>query len=141
MKFSSTSKERLATCHEDLQKIMNMAIKYTTIDFGIAEGHRSVDRQYKMYKAGKSKIDGKKRKGKHNYNPSLAVDIYAYVNGKAKWTKADLMYLLGVIETCAKILKENGEIAHDLRLGANWDGDGEFLTDQSFDDLPHIELK
>jgi peptidoglycan L-alanyl-D-glutamate endopeptidase CwlK len=139
-KFSTTAASRLATCHSDLQKIMNLAIELTDMDFGIAEGHRSIERQQQMYKDGKSKIDGITRKGKHNYSPSLAVDIYAFVNGKASWAVADLMFLNGIITAAAKILKAQGEITHDIRLGANWDRDGEFLTDQSFDDLPHIEL-
>jgi peptidoglycan L-alanyl-D-glutamate endopeptidase CwlK len=138
--FSKTSKAKLNTCHIDLQTIMEVSIRYSKIDFGIAEGHRSLEKQQLYYNQGKSKIDGVIRKGKHNYQPSMAVDIYAYVAGKARWSKTDLMYLTGVIDTVASMLLEEGRITHKIRFGSNWDMDGEFITDQTFQDLPHIEL-
>ena len=139
-KFGSTSKQRLHTCHVDMQKIMNMAISVSDIDFGIAEGHRSVALQKKYFLEGKSKIDGVNRLGKHNYKPSLAADIYLWINGKAKWQNEDLSYLAGVIQTCATLLHRQGKISHVIRWGGNWDMDGEILYDQSFDDRPHFEL-
>ena len=138
--FGSKSKERLKTCHSDLQKILNLAIEVSAIDFGVAEGYRSLEKQFQYYKEGKSQIDGIQKKGKHNYNPSLAVDIYPFVNGKAKWSNEDLSYLAGVIQTCANILLKDGLISHSIRWGGNWDMDGEMLSDQNFDDRPHFEL-
>jgi hypothetical protein len=136
-KFSNTSKERLASCHPDLQKIMNAAIMYSDIDFGIAQGHRSVSEQQELYARGRTKPGNRV---KHNYKPSMAVDVYAWVNGSARWRDTDLMYITGVVTVCAKQLKDAGEITHDIRFGSNWDRDGEFITDQTFQDLPHIEL-
>ena len=49
MKFGNRSKKRLSTCDEDLQKIMNLAIQRTIVDFGITEGHRSVERQQELF--------------------------------------------------------------------------------------------
>ena len=138
--FSKTSASRLATCHEDLQKIANLAIKVSAVDFGIAEGHRSIERQKMLYAAGKSKIDGTTKKGKHNYDPSLAFDVYAYVKGKASYSERDLCYIGGVMKACAEILHDQGMIYHKLRWGGNWDGDGQIVTDQGFIDLPHFEL-
>lgn len=132
--FGTTSKERLATCHEDLQKVMNLAIKRSPIDFGIACGHRSIQDQKKAFDEGKSKIDGITKKGKHNYSPSLAVDTYAFVNGKASWEVHHLCIIIGVVFSCAD------ELGISIRSGANWDQDGEFITDQKFQDLPHFEL-
>jgi len=140
MNFSNTSKKRLATCHKDLQLIMNTAIQFSSIDFGIAEGHRSVELQQKYFKEGKSKIDGINKKGKHNYNPSLAVDIYLWINNKASWDKETLSYVMGFIQGIAEMLLWQDKITHRLRWGGNWDMDGEILIDQSFDDRPHIEL-
>ena len=40
---------------------------------------------------------------------------------------------------CAELLSE-GKITHTLRWGGDWDSDKDF-NDQSFDDLPHFELK
>ena len=44
--FSKTSKKRLRTCHKDLQLIMECAIAFSKVDFGIAEGHRSIELQH-----------------------------------------------------------------------------------------------
>ena len=139
-RFSKTSKARLATCHEDLQKIMNLAIQITDVDFGIAEGHRTLSRQKMLFDQDKTQIDGITRKGKHNYTPSLAVDIYPWVGGQAKWDNEHLSYLSGVIHACAEILLDAGETSHRIRWGGNWDMDGVILLDQSFDDRPHFEL-
>ena len=95
MKFGNTSKKRLETCHKDIQLILNEAISVSRVDFGVAEGHRSLEDQMKYFKAGKSRVDGVKIKGKHNYSPSLAFDIYAYINNKASWEKDSLNYLAG----------------------------------------------
>lgn len=138
--FGETSQARLTTCHNDLQLIMNEAIKYSNVDFGIAEGHRSIELQQKYFKEGKSKVDGIKVKGKHNYNPSLAADIYLWINGKASWNAETLTYVAGFIEATARQLYRNGNIEHLIRWGGNWDKDGEILSDQSFDDRPHFEL-
>lgn len=139
-KFGNTSRQRLSTCHADLQLIMNTAISISNLDFGIAEGHRSIEDQQKYFREGKSKIDGINKKGKHNYSPSLAADIYAYVYGKASWNNEDLNYLAGIIHAVAEMLFSQGKVSHKIRWGGNWDMDGEILIDQSFDDRPHFEL-
>ena len=43
--FGQTSLNRLQTCHEDLQILMDEVIKTCPVDFGIAEGHRTMERQ------------------------------------------------------------------------------------------------
>lgn len=139
-KFSGKSKERLETCHKDLQLIMNTAISISDVDFGVAEGYRSPELQKKYFDEGKSKIDGISQKGKHNYNPSLAVDIYPYIDGQAKWDNEHLSYLAGVIHAITEMLYKDSKIVHKIRWGGNWDMNGVILIDQSFDDRPHFEL-
>ncbi len=139
-KFGKTSKKRLNTCHSDIQLIMNESIKITNVDFGIAEGHRSIEKQKQYFKEGKSKIDGVNKKGKHNYTPSLAVDIYPYFDNGAKWDNEHLSYLSGIIHGVSEMLFASGKITHKVRWGGNWDMDGIILIDQSFDDRPHFEL-
>lgn len=139
-KFGNTSKSRLQTCHKDIQLIMNEAIKITNVDFGIAEGYRSIEKQQQYFKEGKSKIDGVSKKGKHNYSPSLAVDIYPYFENGAKWDNEHLSYLSGIIHAVSEILFADGKISHKVRWGGNWDMDEIILIDQSFDDRPHFEL-
>lgn len=133
-KFGTTSKQRLATCHEDLQKVFGAAIALSPIDFGIAEGHRSLERQKQLFDEGKSRIDGISKKGKHNYSPSLAVDVYAFVNGKASWDSKELCVITGVVLAVA------ANYGIKLRWGGNWDMDGQIISDQNFIDLPHFEL-
>lgn len=141
-KFSKRSYDQLKTCHEDLQKIMATALRYSDVDFIITEGHRSLKRQKKLYDDGFSKIDGISRKGKHNYDPSLAIDLIVYVRGKKKlaYNANHLAFLGGVITTVAKFLYESDEVTHLVRWGANFDKDGEIISDQRFVDMPHFEL-
>jgi len=138
--FGIRSKEKLYTCHPDLILIFETAIAISNVDFGVSEGNRSIADQYKYYRAGKSQIDGIHKKGKHNYKPSLAVDYYAFINGKASWDKEALSYIAGLLHAVTEILYAAGKITHKLRWGGNWDMDGEILTDQTFDDRPHAEL-
>ncbi len=139
-KFGKTSKIRLATCNKDIQVIMNESISISNVDFGIAEGERSLEKQLQYFNEGKSKIDGVRKKSKHNYSPSLAVDIYPYFNSGAKWDNEHLSYLSGIIHAVSEMLYSSGKIKHKIRWGGNWDMDGIILLDQSFDDRPHFEL-
>ena len=109
--FGKRSKEKLAQCHADLQLIANEALKVSRMDFGISEGHRTIEKQQEYFHAGKSKVDGIKIKEKNNYQPTVAFMI------------------------------NEGKITHRLRWGFNWDMDGEIGTDQRFQDMPHFELK
>lgn len=143
--FGSTSEEKLKNCHKDLQLIFRLAIKRSKIDFGISEGHRSIQKQLQYFNEGKSKVDGVKVKGKHNFLPSEAVDIYAYhpdleTRRKLAYDKSHLSYIAGVVDSCAEELFAKSEITHKIRWGANWDSDGVIDYDQNFDDFPHFEL-
>lgn len=127
-KFSNTSKQKLETCHEDLQLIINEAIK--DYDFSVLCGYRSNEEQDKLYKKGVSKV--KAGGSKHNLSPSLAVDIAPY---PIDWNdKNRFYYLAGIIN---RIASENN-IA--IRWGGDWNGDGNFKN-QTFHDLPHFEIK
>lgn len=139
-KFGSVSSKLLESAHDDLKKVMFEAIKLSPVDFGISESHRSTERQQLLYQLGKSKIDGVYKKGKHNSFPSLAVDVYAFVNGSASYNAHHVLVLAGAILATAEKLYQEKMISHRVRWGGNWDMDGEPVTDQSFDDLVHFEL-
>jgi peptidoglycan L-alanyl-D-glutamate endopeptidase CwlK len=139
-KFGRSSKEKLATCHDDLQLIMQEAVSVSDVDFGISEGFRTIELQQKYFNEGRSKIDGVNKKGKHNYSPSLASDIYAYVDGKANYEEEHLSYLAGLIHGVSEMLLKQGKISHRVRWGGNWDMDGTIILDQTFQDRPHFEL-
>ena len=76
-KFSKSSAAKLATCHPDLQKIFNDII--ITHDCTIICGARTLEEQKKAYNGGFSKLDGIKKKSKHQVSAeqplSLAVDV------------------------------------------------------------------
>lgn len=152
--FGKNSEKQVNTCHEDLQKILRLAIKRSKVDFGVSEGHRPVEKQQRYYSIGRTtelhrhpitNVDGINKKGKHNYKPSLASDLFIWHNDKTTrakiaWDKSHLSYVAGIIDSCAEELYEKGEISHKIRWGANWDSDGVIDYDQSFDDFPHFEL-
>ena len=123
--FGKVSAERLATCHDELQALMNRAIMNTPIDFCIACGHRGQEDQDKAFAQGYSKV--KWPNGNHNKIPSNAVDVVPFVDGKAVWDDIDLFdKLAGHIALCAK----------DLNLDMVWGG-----TWTEFRDYPHWERK
>ncbi len=152
--FGNKSKKQLSTCHVDLQKVFNLAISRSRVDWGISEGHRPIKKQQQYYSIGRTtelhrkpitRVDGVNVIGKHNKIPSEAADIYAYhpdlqIRRKIIYDKITLSYVAGVIGSCAKELFEKGEISHLIRWGGNWDSNGIIVLDQSFDDLPHFEL-
>ena len=145
--FSKTSAERLATADPYLIEVFNAAIAICPVDFGIAQGARTIDEQREYFNDKKSKInpdayeiDELPKKAKHivtdDYPLAGAVDIYAYIPGTgASWDKSHLCLIAGVVLAIDK-QKENR-----LRWGGNWDGDGEIISDQTFQDLPHFELR
>lgn len=140
--FGKKSQEKINTCHKDLQLIFKESLKVSMVDFGVSEGNRSLKKQKEYFDKGLSKIDGVNRKGKHNYTPSMAGDIYAYVKNKPghAYDLNYLLYLGGVITSTAKRLLNEGKVTHKLRWGANFDRDNEIL-EQAFDDAPHYELE
>tara|TARA_R100000152_G_scaffold19239_1_gene11403 strand:+ start:1775 stop:2170 length:396 start_codon:yes stop_codon:yes gene_type:complete len=126
--FGKSSKKRLATCHEDLQKVFNEVIKY--VDCSVLEGHRSEERQNKLFEEGKTKV--KYPKGRHNNSPSLAVDVTPY---PVDWDDRERQTLFaGFVLGIARSMDIR------LRWGGDWDMDFE-VTDNRFDDFPHFELR
>jgi len=126
-KFSNTSQKRLSECAPELQEIMNEAIKI--VDFMVLCGHRGEQEQNKAFSEGKSKL--KYPQSKHNSKPSRAIDIAPY---PLDWNNLSRFYhLAGIVRG----------IAHQkgikIRFGGDWDMDGE-ITDNKFNDLPHVEL-
>ena len=143
--LSNSSQNKLNLAHPDLIEIIKMAIRFSVIDFGIAETARPDEKQAEYFAKGLSKLDGVTRKSKHQVTKkkplAMAVDIFAWVEGKVSYDKEHLSYIAGVIDACTKMLFVQGKIHHLLRWGGNWDMDGKILLDQSFDDRPHYELE
>jgi len=102
------------------------------MDFSVLEGHRGKDLQNLYYDQGKSKL--RFPDGKHNSNPSLAVDLAPY---PIDWNDSKRFILLaGVVLGCAHALGVK------MRWGGWWQGDISKYKKgaQSFNDLPHYEV-
>ena len=130
--FSKKSKERLITCHQDLQTLFNYVIKYT--DCSVIYGHRTPEEQFELFKQGrklkndiwvlenKKKIvtykDGYVKKSKHNSNPSDAIDVVPYPSLYSDETEFIKLgyFVMGI----ATILKEFNKIDNNITWGGNW---------------------
>ena len=127
-KFGRKSKERLNTCDSNLQKVFNEVIKH--VDCSVLEGHREKDRQNKLYKEGKTKV--KYPNGRHNRQPSSAVDVTPY---PVDWEDRERQTLFAGF-----VIGVASQMGINLRWGGDWDQDFQ-VVDNRFDDFPHFELK
>lgn len=125
--FSRTSNMRLATCHEDLQRLFNEVIK--DHDCTIICGARGEKEQHLAFLSGHSKLDYPK--SKHNKIPSMAVDVMPY---PIDWNDRNRIFNFAAI---VMGIAERLEIK--IRWGGDWDRDSE-TKDERFVDLPHYEL-
>lgn len=131
--FGKTSRQRLATCHQDLQTIFNYVIK--EFDCSVICGHRGRIAQNEAFKKGYSKVQFPD--SKHNKIPSMAVDVVPY---PIDWQDTDRMkYFAGFVMGTAKMLQSYGAISHGLRWGGDWN-QNTLLSDNTFQDFPHFEL-
>jgi len=123
--LSQNSLNNAAGVDSRLIEIVNRAIKISIIDFGIPSsgGLRTVKDQAALFTAGKSKADGRTNKSYHQ--TGRALDVYAYVDGKASWEKEHL-----AIVAVAMMQAANG-------LGYKLEWGGLF---RSFTDMPHFQL-
>ncbi len=137
-KLGKTSKKVFDTLHPDLQMIVSWGLKYCAVDASYYEGHRPQEKQFGYYKKGRefkngrwvivnkkaviTNVDGYRIKGKHNYNPSHAVDFCVYVpeKDKLKWDSIHLTYIAASLVMIAEMLYLEGLIEHKLRWGGNF---------------------
>ena len=127
-KFGRKSRERLSSCDEKLQKVFNEVIKH--VDCSVLEGHRSKDRQNKLYEEEKTKV--KYPNGRHNRQPSSAVDVTPY---PVDWKDRERQTLFAGF-----VIGVASQMGINLRWGGDWDQDFQ-VVDNRFDDFPHFELK
>ena len=103
-------------------------IKY--VDCSVLEGHRSKDRQNKLYKEGKTQVQYPD--GRHNASPSNAVDVTPY---PVDWDDRERQTLFaGFVLGIAR------SMGITLRWGGDWDQDFQ-VQDNRFDDFPHFEIR
>lgn len=133
-KFSQASFSKLSTCHADLQALFYEVIKY--YDCTILEGYRNEADQESDFAKGTTKLHYPN--GKHNHNPSMAVDVTPYpINFNndrlALWFGG---YVLGI----AQKLKDEGKMTHSIRWGGAWNGLGDLNKPGMLEDTDHFEL-
>ena len=107
-KLSSRSLGKLEGVHPDMVNTVKRAIELTKVDFGVTYGVRTLEEQEKLYKAGRSQT----MKSKHL--EGKAVDLMAYVNGRACWE-------LNVYDDIADAMAEAAtQVGVPICWGAAW---------------------
>ena len=134
--YNKTSKNRLQTATYNLQKIFNFVGK--RVNTTILDGYRGKIKQNKAYDEGRSRVQWPN--GKHNTNPSKAVDALPYPidwgehgNSTQRRKAINRFYYFG-----GYVMGVAAVMGIKLRYGGDWDGDFD-LHDQTFDDLVHFE--
>ena len=117
--LSAKSQLRLALVHPDLKKVVEDAIKISTVDFVVAEGVRTLERQRELVAAGASHT----MNSRHLHG--LAVDLFALVGNKVTWQPI-------VYNQIANAMLSAAAKQHiPITWGGSW---------TSFPDLVHWEL-
>lgn len=107
-KLSNKSLEKLVGVDEQLVIVVKRAIEITTIDFGVIEGLRTEARQKQLVASGASQT----LKSKHI--EGRAVDLMAYVDGRASW---ELNLYDNIADAVRQAAKEHKV---KVRWGAAW---------------------
>lgn len=125
--FSAISKERLGTCHPDLQKLFYAVVR--DYDCVVLDGYRGRSDQERAFDMGRSKLHFPN--SSHNSKPSLAIDVAPF---PLDWRdKSRFYHFAGYVFGIANTM------GITLRWGGDWDGHRDF-TNNLFSDLDHFEL-
>ena len=107
-KLSRRSLDRLEGVDERLQAVAKQAITLSKTDFGVIQGMRTVEQQKELVAKGAS------RTMKSLHLEGKAIDIMAYVNGRASWE-------LNLYDDLADAIKEAAKgVGVPIRWGAAW---------------------
>ena len=150
--FGESSIAKLNTVAPELRTICERLVQ--VYDITVVYGHRGRDAQDKLVRMGYSKIPWPT--SKHNYDPSLAVDIAPWINGRVIWgdgtglsspaanrhemENAQNRELAEIYLMAGRFL----QIAYDLGIKVRWGGDwnrDNHTFDNRFNDLFHFELE
>ena len=118
--LSEKSINKLEGVNASLVQVVKRAIELTTIDFGVTEGLRTVERQKELFAAGKSQT----MKSKHIVG--RAVDLVAMPNGRVSWEWKYYIHIATAMKQAAK------ELGVDIEWGGDW---------TSIKDGVHFQLK
>jgi len=117
--LGAASRGRLAHVHADLQRVVELAIALSAVDFRVLEGIRTKARQKALVASGASRTMNSRHLTGH------AVDLGALVKGRISW--AWPLY--------PKIADAMKQAAAELSVPIIWGGDW-----PRFRDGPHFEL-
>jgi peptidoglycan L-alanyl-D-glutamate endopeptidase CwlK len=118
---------------ERLRAVVLDVMALQIMDFSVAEGLRTKERQEKLVASGASKtMNSKHLTGK-------AVDLYPYPIDMRKVQAGNWVECarFGVLAGMMKTVGQRHGVK--IRWGLDWDSDGQTL-DQTFFDAPHFEL-
>ena len=158
--FGRKSLEVRATINPWLALLCDGVVKF--FDITLIQGIRSKEEQNELYGLGLSQLQWPD--SNHNAdetaafpdNLSMAVDVSPFpipegwgdlkskmiLARDLQWKERVKFYqMMAVFKFEFAMMKDQYEELknYELRFGADWDGDNDF-RDQTFDDLPHIEL-
>ena len=107
--FGTKSKQALDTLEEELQDVLNEAIKH--VDFSVVWGYRDMEAQNRAFQEGRSR--NRWPTSKHNAHPSLAFDIVPYPAGyEASYER--------FYELASYVLAAATEYGVPLEWGGHW---------------------
>ena len=127
-KFGNKSKLNLLSCDYRLQEVFNEVIKH--VDCSVLEGRRNEEIQNKLFEEGKTKV--RYPEGRHNAQPSRAVDVAPY---PIDWEDRERFHLFSGF-----VLGVASGMGITLRWGGDWNMNFE-VDDNKFDDFPHFEIR
>ena len=124
--LGKNSMKNMEGIDDRLIDIAELAITLSPIDFGVPSsgGFRSTQDQAELYTSGKSQCNGTDKKSYHQTGKAL--DVFAYVDGKASW---DALYLTTI---ATAMLQSASQLGHELQWGGIW---------RSWKDMPHFQIK
>ena len=106
--LSQKSLDRLEGVNDDMVRVVKKAIELTKVDFGVICGLRTVEEQEELVAKGASQT----MKSKHI--DGLAVDLMAYLGGRASWE-------LNLYDDIADAMKDAAKLEDvPVRWGAAW---------------------
>ena len=126
--LGKASSERLSTCDQRLQDVVNEVVKY--FDCTVTCGHRNEVDQEEAFRTGKSTVHFPD--SKHNSLPSKAMDLVPY---PVDWNDLKRFYYFAGFVMAIAASK-----GITLRFGGDWNGDTQ-VKDNNFNDLPHFQIE
>ncbi len=129
--FSKRSIDALETCDHHLQVLFNEVVKHR--DCTVVCGHRG---QADQEVAFTTRASTKRWPGsKHNSQPSMAVDVVPYIEGRASFDPRECLHFAGFVIGLATAMN----LGHRIRWGGDWNRNYS-VGDERFVDMPHFEL-